>query len=549
MDVLNQHESGYLTLYRKFRYFVRVNVLERARLIAILVTRVWDQKLTAIGSNDTNISKSGFLFNVQYCWAFSDLEFMSAARLASEKHAVAVIVCDGLPYCEREIVNLSRPSCESCTKQTLRNCSAYGLEPILLSDHITVEVRESAILSAKGELSSLLNYKDEGVPIGVIAKRNHEHFMKGDYEPTGIHEALFRRCYEASYLLSRASAAISKLYPDRNVVTANGKFCQTAIPAAWARKYGNNYFSYEVFGQGNGVIVDKNRASMEQNVDSVWDGIRHTALSKEESDRLYRSFELQNKSLSSAFQLWDESRIDSESEIINSLGLDVTKKIIACYPNVAWDSTCMGLNGVCESITSWLLAMVEFAKMNSDIQVIIRAHPGEVKVPSLLKSSATICDTLRYRVNDIPSNIFLVEPENQISSYGLASIADANLVWNGTIGLELCLRGIKPIVVADAYYSKKGFTLDFLNLEEMLSALLCLDEKLVISEDEIRLVELFSFHIRFYRKFNPPYYNGNRASNFHFGNLRRGKNIALDNIVDYFLDKRSYMNIGDFKFE
>jgi hypothetical protein len=537
------------SLYRDFRYLVRVNILERARLFAIRVTRVWDQKLNSRGPKDTEGSKRGFLFNVQYCWAFSDLEFMSAARLVTEKHAVAVIVCDGLPYCEREDINHRRPSCVSCTKQTLRNCSAYGLEPILLSDHISVGVRENASLSAKGELSSLVNYKDEGVPVGVIAKRNHEHFMKGDYEPAGAHEALFRRCYEASYLLSRASAAIAERYSDRDLITANGKFCQTGIPAAWARKFGNSYFSYEVFGQGNGVIVDKNRPSVEQNLDAVWGDIRQTVLSDEERARLYRSFELQNKSLSSAFQLWDGSRVDSESEIISALGLDVSKKIFACYPNVAWDSTCMGISGVCDSITSWLLAMIEFAKAHSDTQVVIRAHPAEVKVPDPLKSSVTICDTLRYRVRDIPSNVIFVEASNPISSYGLASIADANLVWNGTIGLELCLRGIKPIVVADAYYSKKGFTIDFLNLEEMFSALLALDEKPVVLADEIKWVELFAFHIRFYRKFNPPYYNGSRASNFHFGNLHRGESIALDNMIDYFLDQRSYMNMGAFEFE
>ena len=38
----------------------------------------------------------------------------------------------------------------------------------------------------------------------------------------------------------------------------------------------------------------------------------------------------------------------------------------------------------------------------------------------------------------------------------LAEMADANLVWNSTIGLELALKGLKPFVVADAYYSKKA---------------------------------------------------------------------------------------------
>ena len=40
----------------------------------------------------------------------------------------------------------------------------------------------------------------------------------------------------------------------------------------------------------------------------------------------------------------------------------------------------MGLDGVSKDLTSWLVDMIRFAKDNRDIQLIVRTHPGELRV-------------------------------------------------------------------------------------------------------------------------------------------------------------------------
>ena len=66
------------------------------------------------------------------------------------------------------------------------------------------------------------------------------------------------------------------------MVTANGKFIQTAIPAEINKNAGNNFYTYEVFGQGNGVILDKNKCSMEQRIDDCWDDLKSNELNPDE---------------------------------------------------------------------------------------------------------------------------------------------------------------------------------------------------------------------------------------------------------------------------
>ena len=338
-------------------------------------------------------------------------------------------------------------------------------------------------------------------------------------------------------------------YDDYDLVTANGKFIQSGIPVELAKNNSSTFYTYEVFNQGDGVIVDKNRCSLEQGMDDVWDDLKTTELSPENLKKLYHSFDLQQKSISLKHDLWDENRIDDEEKIIEILGLDLRKKVITCYPNVYWDSVHMGIKSVSKDLTQWLVDMINFAASNKKIQLVIRTHPGELKVIDIIKSKFTMVDTINNAFQKLPSNVFIIEPKSNISSYSLAKISDVNLVWNGTIGQELALRGIKPVVVADAYYANKGFTIDFLNLEDLINYLLVIKSKPTLSEEEKRLAEIFSFNVRFNRKFNAPFYLGPRCYLFNYFSVLQGNSNTLDNIVDFFLDQRSYLKIGNFAFE
>jgi hypothetical protein len=111
------------------------------------------------------------------------------------------------------------------------------------------------------------------------------------------------------------------------------------------------------------------------------------------------------------------------------------------------------------------------------------------------------------------------------------------------------LRGTKPIVVADSYFSNKGFTLDFMELEDLTDYLSTVESKVAINEKEKRLLEIFCYHVRFNRKFNPPFYRGVWSLLYRFSQVEPGNNETLDNMVGFFLNKNSYLNVGDFNFD
>lgn len=538
----------YIEKYKKkIRYFLIVNIYERFRLLTIRFTRVFFYKY----SPKQNVKIKKFIFNMQYIWAFSELEFMSAAQLKQLGHEVIILICDEMPYTEIEIFGQEKPSYKSYFNRAKRYCKAYGLDYVSTSSYISNEDRSVSKKISSRSIDALLGLSINSIKIGEISKRNHAHYFKGDIYPSGNYELVFRKIVESALLIEKSVSKIISKYHGYDLVTANGKFIQTAIPAEINKNAGNNFYTYEVFAQGNGVILDKNKCSMEQRIDDHWDDLKSNELNADELKRLYYSFELQEKSQSSKFDLWDENRINDKEKIINILNLDPSKKIISCYPNVYWDSTHMGLDGVSKDLTSWLVDMIHFAKNNKDIQLIIRTHPGELRVPEILQSKYTIIDSINKIIDEVPPNVFLIGPKDNISSYSLAEISNINIVWNGTIGIEFALRGIKPIVVADAYYSKKGFSIDIDNFQKLEAFMLRINNEdyPTISSEEKSLVEIFAFHIRFNRKFNPPKYIGNYCVTFNYLDTVSGKNSTLDSMAGFFLDNNSYMNIGKFDFD
>jgi len=529
-----------------FKDFIKIHIVERTRLLLIRGTRA----LQSVDITRDLDHKKKFLFNTQYINAYSDLEFLTAAQLQLRGHEVVMLICDGLPYSEREIVDLPTvKSYKSCSDRTVRYCKAYGLKYIKINSFLNEKEKRKAQELSQETIENLESYQEDNINLGDFAKRNHSHYFKGDIKPEGAFEAVYRKAFESASLIATSLTNILSQYKGYELITANGKFIQSGIPIELIKNTGKSFYTYEVFSQGNGVIVDKDQCSLEQSMTAVWEDLKHSTLSDADREKLYHSFDLQQKSQSSIYDLWDENRIEDEAAIIALLGIDIDKKIIACYPNVYWDSVHMGVNAVSENLTQWLIDMVDFAASNENIQLVIRTHPAEVKVFDIIQSKFTMSDTLHAAFNDLPSNVIIIEPSSDISSYSVARIADANVIWNGTIGLELALRGIKPIVIADAYYSQKGFTTDFLNFKELTTYLLSLKEKPEIDDAERTLAELFCYHVRFNRKFNAPFFKGAMCYFYNYSDLVPGKNKVLDNMTDFFLDNHSYLNIGNFDFE
>ncbi len=101
----------------------------------------------------------------------------------------------------------------------------------------------------------------------------------------------------------------------------------------------------------------------------------------------------------------------------------------------------------------------------NDWNIILKCHPTEERLPKF-RNTGNYLDSL-----DLPKNyIVLKEREIKTNTQELIKMSDLVFVINSQAGLESCLLNKPVIVFGDAFYSKKGFTLeynDYINWEDI----------------------------------------------------------------------------------
>jgi hypothetical protein len=117
-------------------------------------------------------------------------------------------------------------------------------------------------------------------------------------------------------------------------------------------------------------------------------------------------------------------------------------------------------------MTEWMERLLPFLAGRSEVQVVIRIHPGET-----LTVGPSVMEIVQKVLPELPSHIHLIGPTEKVNTYDLMDLTDLALVYTTTAGLEMAARGIPVLVSGKAHYSRKGFTLEADTWESYFSTL------------------------------------------------------------------------------
>ena len=98
----------------------------------------------------------------------------------------------------------------------------------------------------------------------------------------------------------------------------------------------------------------------------------------------------------------------------------------------------------------WIARTIEYVRANPQLDLVIRVHPNTGSKRSTGANRKQLEEMRSLREN-LPANVRLIDPEEEISSYSLMDIAAVGLVWVSTVGLEMACKG-KAIVLAAGNY-------------------------------------------------------------------------------------------------
>lgn len=275
-------------------------------------------------------------------------------------------------------------------------------------------------------------------------------------EDVNLDEPLYRLRLERNQYAAQVGLSLLQDCRPQVLLTPNGSILEMGAVYQAARYLDIPVITYE-FGEQRGRIwLAHNAEVMRQDTGSLWQARGEIPLSHAQMEAardLYTS--RQRADLWGNFsRRWQGLPSQGEAQVRATLNLD-QRPVVLLAANVIGDSLTLGRQVFTGSMTEWLQHTVALFSARSDIQLIVRIHPGE-----RYTQGPSVADVLHQAHPDLPGHIHLVAADDPINTYDLVDIADLGLVYTTTVGMEMAMSGVPVVVAGQTHYRGKGFTLD-----------------------------------------------------------------------------------------
>jgi hypothetical protein len=152
--------------------------------------------------------------------------------------------------------------------------------------------------------------------------------------------------------------------------------------------------------------------------------------------------------------------------------IDVSKPLIGMATSVMWDAQIDFPTNFYNNCLDWVFDTINFFVKNQHLQLIIRISPAEVN--EIKPARQRVYDEIKKKFTYLPKNIFIVRPEETISSYAILSRCNNIIIYGSRIGIEMAALGKPVIVCGEGFVRNKKIALDVnsrKNYHEILSSM------------------------------------------------------------------------------
>jgi hypothetical protein len=392
--------------------------------------------------------------------------------------------CEGhLPICNIQNVNQgTRMPCADCIKQQQKLFHQSGFPNYSLPHFVSQDqVRRAYQIVGSLDYKALENLSYEGISLGKLVQISTRWFLAGN-NLTNDKQSLksYRNFVISAIIVYQAAQALLKTTKPDLIFLLNGLFFEERIIHTLAESLSIPIVTYENGFMTNSFVFARNGIACYYDLSAHWSTVKNTPLSRKQNDWLDKYLTDRQAGNRAVIQYWPK-REERIAEIKKKLCLDNRKKVIVAFTNIIWDSAVQGRDIGFKGMFAWLHQIIAFFSRHSEYQFIVRIHPAEIRLKGRETKEGAV-QFIRAAFPDLPSNIYIVPPDSDISSYRLIELAHLILTYSSTIGLEAVLMG-KPVMVAgQTHYRAKGFTLDTDTGAEYFNRL---SETLKMAESEI----------------------------------------------------------------
>jgi len=255
---------------------------------------------------------------------------------------------------------------------------------------------------------------------------------------------------------ARAALAWLQEHRPEVVLVPNGLILELGIVFRVARYLGIPVVTFEFNDQREQIWLAQNSSIMRQDTDYLVQARGHLPMTEAMYERLA---DLENarrgaKVWGKSKRLWQYVSAQGGGQTKKALNLD-KRPVVMLAANVLGDSLTLGRHVFSLTMSEWIARTVRFFEARSDVQLVIRVHPGETLVPA-----RSMGEVVREALPGLPEHIHLIEAADKVNTYDLIEIADLCLSYTTTVGLEAAMNGRPVVVCGQTHYRGRGFTYD-----------------------------------------------------------------------------------------
>ena len=245
--------------------------------------------------------------------------------------------------------------------------------------------------------------------------------------------------------------------PFRLAAIPNGSLLDFGVAYRVARHLGVPVLTFEFGEQRERIWLARDDEVMLQDTQALWRARREDALTPSELGALREMTEArrQGRRWENFGRQWQASGRQGEEAVRQTLGIDADRPVAVLCTNVVGDSLALGREVFSQGMADWLRGSVRLLAARSDVQLVVRVHPGEA-----LGTGLPSAEIVRETLPDLPGHVTVVPPDSPFNTYDVIDLADFGLVYTTTAGLEMAMAGIPVIVAGRTHYRGRGFTHD-----------------------------------------------------------------------------------------
>jgi hypothetical protein len=269
---------------------------------------------------------------------------------------------------------------------------------------------------------------------------------------SGLYRLRVRRNEQAALA---ALTLLSEIRPE-TVLIPNGTITELGAVYRVARHLGLETVTYEFNDQREQVWIAQNDEVMRQNTDLLWQARGGLALTPEQREQIeaLEAARMGGRAFGKSARAWQDLATIGGEKIRAELGLD-QRPVVLLATNVLGDSLTLGRNIFAESMAEWITKTVQYFAKRTEVQLVIRVHPGE-----RLTHGLSMVDVINAALPELPAHIHVVKPLEKVNTYDLMEITSLGLVYTTTTGMEMSMNGIPVVACGETHYRKRGFTFD-----------------------------------------------------------------------------------------